>query len=253
VNVSTAHVYVYLDQYYQSGTTSALARVPIAGGEAEVVQMGAEPRTFGGSICEHACFAASGGRGFWSKGGAVFVIDPDPGAQPIEIVPAMDVGELSLDDTHLYFSTFVELRRVPLAGGPSEFVTVLPLDGAESLFMHPRVGPDFIYAVESVENVDPEKHYLATIPKVDAPWTRIANLPSGTSKLQIIGGGYFLDTFAGSNGNTSQITHASLSEPMNQTNLVAVPTETKFIWTGSRVGAFWSEGRNIYFRATNSD
>lgn len=74
IGLTTTHVYVYLDQAWDADGPYALARIPIAGGSAAVIQRGAQPVNARGYACPH-CFVHSGSAAYFPLSDGIYEMD----------------------------------------------------------------------------------------------------------------------------------------------------------------------------------
>jgi hypothetical protein len=253
MTVTAEHVYLYLDAgsgYLEAGggapAAAGLFRVPVAGGELELILAGASMRTLTGGGCETGCIAGGSGRDFFTNQGVIYSVATEAGSSAEILDDAQEAERVAVDDTHLYFSTlptgFTEdaLRRMPLAGGASvELGTFGTLNFA--------VAGDYLYTVElRVEGTSahgPYIGYIARMPKDGSDeWTRIAKLGESAGHFAIKAGRYWAEAW--DDGGTEQLVSGLIATPAEVTSVATVGAGA-VLWIGAPVGAFWLDSGTI--------
>ncbi|HYP98658.1 MAG TPA: hypothetical protein VER96_08290 [Polyangiaceae bacterium] len=233
VAITTTHAYVYVDGARPSGTfiRAQLLRVPLAGGNAELVQDGAIP----------ASFAADGSRAFWSTDYTlpnqnIYSMTSDSNAVPTTFV-AGDAFKLAIDGSDLYYKVGSGLMRTPTANAAPVAVNV----SVGEYVLH----DDSIYTLESVNG----GLMLSLAPKTGGETTRVRALGySYPLKLRRLGDRYFVESQPTGSPSQRQLLTASFVGTDPPVRLIG-PSRG---WAGDRLWAatattlYWSEGRAVY-------
>lgn len=250
VALTTTHVYVFLDQHWDGGRHDALARVPIEGGSAEVVQLDAEPRGTGRLGCE--CLVHAGATAYFLLEHGIYAVGPEDTQAALLVEEPSNA--LAVNGDHLYYQAVNlatsdgDVRRVPLAGGASELVS------AEGL-RHIQISGNYVYALdESGDSVV----YLTRMPVTGGPWTRLRETRPGDFgwRLMLSGSYFFHDNFPPGRPEGEEVTgegweviQGSLDDAANARRILYFETQhpETFLtaWVGTSAGVFWTDGEVI--------
>jgi hypothetical protein len=238
VGLTDDFAYVFLDGALPLGALihAQILRIPLSGGEPQVVQEGV-PLSY---------FTASADQAFWSNNGVVYGVSGAAGSP--QLLLTRTSYEMHADATHLYLDDPNSgMWRVPLGS-----TTVEPFGAAQYLFS--LVG-DAVYAVEPM--FDPSTMargiVLDETTKTSAVWQRVQPLGEGMlpSRFQTFGDRYFVDTTDIGNVGLRVVTgvFGSADPPTRVVERNRTGDIVNELWQGSKNGVFWSNGSEIYARA----
>jgi hypothetical protein len=244
LELTTSHAYVYIDGAPLIGATiqPQLLRVPLAGGNAELVQAGTQPQRAG--------FAASEGQAFWTAGATVYSMLSDSDAVPTAFL-TVGVQNLNSDATDLYYTTpSNDLMRTSLTGA-SPTPTAVGLS-VENFALY----QDGIFAPESIDT-SYTGGLLSRAPKSGGAFQRVRALGAGRpNHLKVVADRYFLDVVPGSTaiGNGQYIYRTQVmmagfvgtDPPIRLLERPVRDTVVDRLWVGTAEALYWSEGQAIY-------
>jgi len=240
VEVTTSHAYVEVDGGRPLGTPIRLQlfRVPLAGGNAELVQDNAY----------HTSFAAEGGRAFWVQSAlgptTIYSMTSDSDAVATEFITSPGIlGCLTIDGTDLYYQTYEQLMRTstgsaaPVALGQS----------VGDIVVH----DDAVFALQSLSTVG---GMLARAPKSGGEFVRVRALGSGLPDgLRRVGDRYFFEASASPNDepylNDLRVLTGSFVDQSPLVQLLQRPDRGSYIdhlWVVTGGDLYWSDGRSVF-------
>lgn len=232
----------------------SLYRVPIAGGEPELLQSfpydpATTPRWF------HDRFAFGAGKAYWAYDRAVYYIEDDPDGSVETFLSGSDVVELSGDDSGLYFGDDRGTWVTSYVGGEPTLLNDAPFGGGFEVRDALTPGGDFIYAIgwKSDGALPDDPNYLMRLPKGGGNWTRLASFALQWGRLQLVGDRYFGDL---SLDGRARIMQGSLDEPAALREVVSAPfSHTQYwpAWRATRVGVFFSDLDTLYMAPATED
>ncbi|MEI9948184.1 MAG: hypothetical protein WDO74_04205 [Pseudomonadota bacterium] len=157
VGLTTTHVFVYLDQVWQGKPRYALARVPIAGGAAQVVQLDAWPNGERGGDC-FGCLVHAGDTLYFPLQAGIYKIAAQDTAP--SLFSSLRASSLAIAGEYLYLvaQTGTAIWRVPLAGGDAELLSADPR-------LNIQVAADYLYSLDNTGN----NAYLTRMPAAGGP------------------------------------------------------------------------------------
>jgi hypothetical protein len=240
--LTTTDAYVYLDQVFDTSLRNALARVPLAGGDATIVQLDVQP--VGGSLgaCV-VCGVHSGGTLYFPMANAIYEIasaDAKPTlftnfiAWSLAILGDNLIMAGGMDDQHQS-----QIWTIPLTGGTPQLV----VDPGSGYFIQPA-GDNF-YAVDNCGDA----YCLCSMPQTGGPWTHLPNPWSGSSDLEISGNLFFHDAIGPD--QSWQMYQGTLTDPSTAVVLFSLPGSTARGWVGTTAGVFWVDFRTLRLRTND--
>jgi hypothetical protein len=232
VGLTTTHAFVYLDQVWQGKPRFSLARIPIAGGVAQIVQLDASLNGQGAGDCV-ACLVHSGDTLYFPLDTGIYKIAAQD-AQP-SLFSSLRPLSMAISGDYLYLVSRGDgvIWRVPLTGGTAEQLSADPR-------LNIQVAGGYVYSLDSSSN----KAYLARMPATGGPWVRLPKARSYYAyRLQITGSWFFHELF-------SEVGHQFVAGSLDDTASSVVPltlgTSTNLQgWVGTAQGIFWSNGAVI--------
>jgi hypothetical protein len=240
------YAYVVSDLNEAHKKTYDLYRVPLAGGDPELLQsfpydLATTPRWL------HGRFAFGAGKAYWIYSGVVYYIDDDPDGTVETFFTRAAIAELSSDDSGLYFGDDRGLWVTSYLGGEPALLNDAPFTNnqeRESLTLE----DDFIYAIgwKLDGSLPDDPNYLMRLPKGGGNWTRLASFPLQWNRLQLVGDHYFGDLPL---DGRMRIMQGSLDEPATLTELVSAPFFGNLhwpAWHATAVGVFFSDLDTLY-------
>ena len=234
LGLTSKHAYVSTNGAGLVGTDvhPQLVRVPLAGGDIEIVQTGSPPLYSGDSLG----FASVGDLAFWGGASSIYSLPATGVVAPIEVVAAQAAAPQA-DDQNLYYvdrSSFTFVRT-PLAGGSSQTV---------ALEVRPFVLKDaFLYGLESAD----EGQLLTRAPKSGGAWKRVKALAEGNpTQLQFVGQSFFYHWWLAP--GQFGISWASLDNDKPPVRLVDPSANTPVCWVGTATALYWSDTHRIFSR-----
>ena len=239
VKLTTTHAYVYVDGGRLVGTSTRpqLFRVPLTGGNAELVQDGTQDLGL----------VAVGDTAYWSKGNQFYsqTSNADATPNPYFVADGYRSG-LTSDGSDLYYATMAEgLKRTSIA---SAVETQLGL-GADDFVLH----DDGIYTI----NYFGDGGLLARAPKSGGDFEPIGALGAGSpSGLKAVGDRYFFGmirrTIRGNAGHYMLVQYllsagfAGADPPIRLIQRPYRQTVVDNLWVGTATDLYWSDGGAIY-------
>jgi hypothetical protein len=242
LGLTSSHVYVYLDGAPLLGTTlkRQLVRVPLAGGEPELIQDGVDPITFVGV----------GDRAFWGGLGTIYSVTADANASPAAFQTDVSYPTaLTADATDIYYideEGLGTIESAPIAGGPpvSTGAHVIPF----------FVKGDSIYGFDGTDGQSDV--VLDQVPKVGGTVQRVRALgAAGYRAVQVVGERYFWDQYTeGASAGELGILSASFdpSSPIVRVFRAPVPpsfASQRAAWVVTTTTVYWTDGSAIYSRS----
>jgi len=240
LGLTSTHFYVYLDQAWDADGQYALARVPVAGGSAAIIQRGAQPVNARGDACPN-CFAHSGSIAVFPLSDGIYEMDaadatgalvghrPRAG-QPDRILRYFEGGAGDTD----------QIWRTPLivTGSQPERIAATPSSVIQA------VG-DQLYGMQAGEAT-----YFTSMPLTGSMWTRRRKVePGAIRQLDIADATCFYDVeqynqpyriYESLVGSTSTSGNLILSVP-RKANVKA--------WVGTASGLYWTDGHSLRLRS----
>jgi len=243
LELTESHAYVYIDGAPLIGAwiQPQLLRVPLAGGDAELVQAGTQP--------QHAGFTAAGGKAFWTAGATVYSMLSDSNAVPTAFL-TVDAKNLNSDATDLYYATpGNDLMRAPLTGAEPSAVGL----SVENFALH----DDGIFALESIDT-SYTGGLLSRAPKSGGAFQRVRALGAGRpNHLKVVVDRYFLDVIPkpvqiGNGQPFAYKMHVMMAgfvgtaPPIRLLERAVRGSVVDRLWVGTAGALYWSEGQAIY-------
>jgi hypothetical protein len=234
LGLTSSHVYVYVDGAPLLGTTlkPQLVRVPLAGGDPELVQDRAVPLSF----------ASAGERAFWGTAGNIYTMTSDAAAVPsiFQAGIAYPIG-LVADDTNLFFVDEAgsgQIQSAPLAGGP-------PTSLGFALY-------SFFLRDDSIYGFDPAEAVLDRAPKAGGSVERVRAL-GVYGGPRLVGDRYFWEGSRESGDTLFTILSASFtSDPISlvlQASGEPSGGSDDSQWAANATAIYWTDGSAIYSRS----
>jgi hypothetical protein len=250
LGVTSTRLYVYVDGGPLIGSVihSQLLRLPLTGGEPELVEDGTAPGEFQGAR----------DLAFWTAADALKSVGPEVGAVP-SVAFTGYVWGLRADETTVYFAGSLRpddgnaddavIQSRSVVGGPVNVLGLSPLTFA--------IKDDFLYGIEQIDNST--GLILNRAPKTGGNWQRTRALGAGGStELRIAGDRYFWFSAPAGGGPFTQgiggrvtIQTASFTTDVPPVRLLeqSVPRYGTFVWIGTATSLYWTNGSAIYARA----
>ncbi len=240
--LTTTDAYVYLDQVFDTSLRNALARVPLAGGDATIVLLDVQPN--GGSLGACAvCGVHSGGTLYFPIGNAIYEI-ASADAKPALFTNFVSwslavVGDnlIMAGGTDGQYQS--QIWTIPLAGGTAQLV----VDPGSGYFIQP--GGDNFYALDGCGDAT----CLCSMPQTGGPWTHLPNPWSGGYGLEISGNLFFHDATGAD--QSWQMYQGTLTDPSTAVVLFSLPEPTATGWVGTAVGVFWTDRHALRLRTND--
>jgi len=182
--VSSSYAYVTLDESSAANGKGGLARIPIAGGAAQLLQA-IHPRTDVPPLRGH--FVTGGGQAFWLKEAVIYQVAETAQGVLAPLRYAAGVREIFGDASWMYLYDTAAVHQLSYAGGePTLLQTLDPGDGDYRDF---SVSGDFIYATEQASSA----RYLVRMPKAGGPMKRVAGITAAHWQLLVQGDRWIWD------------------------------------------------------------
>jgi len=239
VALTTTHVFMYLDQVWEGNLRFSLARMPLAGGPAQVVELDALPNGPGLEPCLH-CLVHAGDTLYFPLPTGLYKLAAQD-AEPSLFSP-LRASSLAIAGDYLYLVTRAgdAIWRVPLAGGEA---TQLSADPRQNI----QVWGDYVYSHDTRSS----SSYLTRMPVAGGPWVRLPKAQSGfAEQLQITGDSFFYRL--GSETEQAFVV-GSLGDPAAAFVSLALPRNVAKAWIGTTQGLFWTGGQVIRQRLNIAD
>ncbi|HYQ28659.1 MAG TPA: hypothetical protein VER04_15615, partial [Polyangiaceae bacterium] len=231
VAVTPTHVFMYLDQVWDGKLRFSLARVPIAGGAAQIVALDASSNGSSSEPCRHCLVHANDTLYFPSPEGVFKIAAGD--AQPSPFSP-LHASSLAIAGEYLYLVTrgVDSVWRVSLAGGVATQLSAEPLQGIQ-------VWGDSVYSLDAGGSTS----YLARMPATGGPWLRLPKAQRGFADELQIAGGWFTYSMVADGGQKFVV--GPLSDSGSALITLVLPWNSVTAWVGTAQGIFWTGGRVI--------
>jgi hypothetical protein len=255
VGLTTTHLYVYFDKHWAGGWHSALARVPLGGGDVEVVMLDAKPLTYWDGpcpdlFCEQGpeSFLGAGSTGYFTMPDGIYAIEAEQSEASLFVAEGVAPMAAS-DDSFFYYapSSWAELRRMPRTGGDSEVIS-------PDWFYAIDVLGDSLYSLEDGHGAagapgSQQTTYLSQMPASGGPWVHQREWDgSAGNRLMIVGGWFYQDGF----DYDWHVTRGSIDGSEEPERLLRFtgknPDSVVKDWVGTPVGVFWTDGKVIRWR-----
>jgi len=235
VALTTTHAFVYLDQVWDGKPRFSLARIPLTGGAAQIVQLDAEPNGQWNDCL--GCLAHAGDTLYFPLSTGIYKI----AAQ--DTVPSqfstLRAASMAIFGEYLYLvsATANAIWRVPLAGGVAEQLSADPRGNIQ-------VADGYVYSLDNSGN----KTYLVRMPVTGGPWVRLPKARSySAAQLQIAAGWFFHQLYSDAG---QQYVAGRLSDTASAgVPLTLSPGTNVRAWVGTAQAIFWSSGRVIRQRS----
>ena len=240
IGLTTTHFYVYLDQAWDADGQYALARIPVAGGSAAIVQRGARLVNARGDACPN-CFAHSGSIAVFPFLDGVYEMDSADTA-PTELA-TIYAYSLTTAGQFVYVEGGAgntdQIWRTPLsaAGSQPERVAATPSSVIQAV-------ADHLYGVQSGEAT-----YLAGMPVTGSMWTHLSKIqPGAVYQLDVADTHYFYDLEA--YDQPYRIYEGRIETPSGGNLALSVPRKANVkAWVGSSAGLYWTDGHSLRLRS----
>lgn len=229
VGVTTRDVVVFLDRAEHEGTSSVIARAPLAGGDVEIVLRDAELWWSSHS------FTNEGDAAYFTQDGVVMKLAHDD-AKPQQIA-SLNVVFLTVAGGSLY-AAGDGVYRVPLDGdGDPKLVSRQDRHGFSA-------SGDYLYGGEDAA----DGVYLTQMPLAGGAWKRVAPKYRGlyTWLVQIRDDRFAIDLHL--KDGSWQLWQGSLGSGEAELAVHLPNADPHRSWTLTRLGLFWIDGRSIRFR-----
>ncbi len=239
LGLTSTHFYVYLDQAWDADGQYALARIPVGGGSAAIIQRGAQPVNARADACPN-CFVHSGSAAFFPLSDGIYKMDSADTA-PTRITD-MHAFSLTSAGQFLYFEGGAadadQIWRTPLlsTGSQPERIAATPSAAIQA------VG-DHLYGVQSGDS-----SYFTSMPVAGSMWTHLSKLhPGAVHQLDIDDASYFYDLEV--YDQPYRIYTGLVETASNGSLVLSVPRKANVkAWVGTAGGLYWTDGHSLRFR-----
>ena len=257
VDLTTTHVYVFVDQYWEDGLIRVHLRVPIGGGDREFVGYNIEDRD-GSRLfsCMH-CLVHSGGSAYWPEIDGIWrATETQAEGQNLVSLSGQTAFRLAVSGDQLLFVIRDEEWI------PSEIYSV-PLDGGTSARLSAdarlpfTVAGNYLYGIDWPSFQDSGRYaplyYISLSPAAGGPWTRLVEHDGfPLERLEVVGDLVFHDRRAGASAYIDatrlEVVQGTLEDPEAGGALIGFENGTLNDWIGTPSGIYWTSGDGIYVR-----
>jgi len=234
LGIGDDYAYVVVDHSSEPNGETELLRVPLDGGEAEVIgaldsDLGS--LTNGDFVYDwfQRNFVMNAGTAYWVTFNTIMRL-PEDGSGPLEMLFNQRAGihTITGDESSLYFIDDEGLKAFPYAGGDPTLLRPFSSPTFAPAYSQLTISGDYFYALDNVEP------YLVRMPKTGGAWKRVAK--SAATHLRFDGSNYFTDPPAVSHGQLvgASLLQSNLTDPSLATILAKSPP-----WDGRHDFGAW--------------
>jgi hypothetical protein len=245
LTLSDNYAYITLDESTAPGGKGGLARIPIAGGQALLLQSIRDPGDVP-PIPGH--LVSGGGEVFWLEGNTIHHAAETAQTTLAPLRDALGVLEIFGDESLMYLYGGDEVQTLSFAGGEPTLLQVLEAPDSGSFYRGFQVSEAYIYAVE--DGGSTSGPYLTRMPKAGGIMKRMAKLGHTFWHLMVEGDRWIWDppTF---DYSQRRIAQESIATPSSgQVLVTASPGAGGSVYWGpmamSSVGLFFENADTLY-------
>jgi hypothetical protein len=244
-----------------NGAPYRLARVPLTGGDLQIVNAGAVEA---GMMWSFQPVVSSGAGDFYAYRGTIHRVAPGAEALSEVFLEGYRATQLAADETHLYFSHAHDengrsdaqtIYRIPLEGGAPDAVLSVNDEAVRTAGFFPRAeqfyGFQIVHEGEDADDNPIYVGYLASAPnELGTSFTRFASFGRFTTAFSMVGERFYTFNLQYEADATQRFETGTLSAPSDTQVLArAAHLSSGKPWVGSSVGLFWvrEDGNHIDF------